>query len=209
MKQIKHIIPYSFLFLLIIGLLTILKTSNTHAIQLSFKNNSSIFGLTQFEKRELRKRAANRIYFMEPNVCVPDNSNTLVENECTKTLTGATKDERIREVIEKFGDLLVEMQIEYGVPWEAIILNMYQEAEMGKVGEGSVAKSVEKCGYINVLGFTYGSKALYGLSEEQMGDCKVKHSEGMLAAQYKSYEDMIASFYPDYLRNGAYDAAFQ
>jgi hypothetical protein len=42
-----------------------------------------------------------------------------------------------------------------------------------------------------------------------MGNCKVYHGDNKaLAAQFNSYEDMMASFYVDYLRNGMYDSAF-
>lgn len=145
----------------------------------------------------------NNILFYDPSACI-----SVSGGNCGADVTGSTWQERLREVVENYGIFFMNAQIEYGVPWEIPIIHGHMESHFG-LADPSVAKSTENCGYYNWQGYKYGSNSLFGISEAEMGSCKVYHSDGGFGSQYKNLADMYMSFYVDYLRNGAYDAAYE
>lgn len=206
MQRINHkIVSFS---LLIIGLsLTLFNVSNTHAEQSTFNSSDSLIALR--DDIDHRIYSLNNIYFVDSecrNGGSSSSSNYGASGTCGQNLTATDATARLKEAVEKFGGFTIDMQVEYGVPWEAVFFHMYGESQMGLAG---LAKEVEKCGYYNTMGYVYSGSSLYGITEDQMGNCAPHHGDnGALAAQFPSYEDMIMSYYTDYARNGLYDKAF-
>ena len=207
MRRITH--RMGCLLLLLFGFLTFLFSgSRVYAEQSLLDLNNKTFSKINDEDINYSVWGDNSIYFV--GTCSTDkdsSSDYSSAGTCGEKLTANTPEGRLREAVEKFGEFAMAMQEEYGVPWEAMFFHMYGESQMGLAG--GVSTSVAKCGRFNTMGYVYSSSSLYGLTEEQMGNCKVYHGDNKaLAAQFNSYEDMMASFYVDYLRNGMYDSAF-
>lgn len=186
-------------------LLIIFGDSSVFAEQLNLDESSTLVAANN--EIDYRINALNKVYFWEP--CPPSSGGSSGNSSsyaCGQKLTAADAKSRLREAVEKFGGFTMDMQVKYGVPWEAVFFHMYGESQMGVSG---LAVEVEKCGYYNTMGYVYSASSLYGITEEQMGNCAPHHGDnGALAAQFPSYEDMIMSYYTDYVRNGLYDSAF-
>lgn len=195
-----------YIFLLIISFSLIFSgTSNTYAEESDHASADSLIAL--YNDIDYHVNALNNIYFWKPCPTDGDSSGKYGSGTCGQKLTASDPTARLREAVEKFGGFTIDMQVEYGVPWEAVFFHMYGESQMGLAG---LATAVEKCGYYNTMGYVYSSRSLYGLTEAQMGGCAPHHGDnGALAAQFPSYEDMIMSYYTDYARNGLYDSAFK
>ena len=150
----------------------------------------------------------NKIFNYDPTAGDCSNlsgSGGTVGGSCGGDVVGDTVEERLRDIVTKYGVLAMNMQIEYGIPWEIPFIHVRAESGVGNVA--GVAGGVERCGYYNWMGYTYASVSLYGLSESEM-PCKIYHDTGYLASMYESIGDMIGALTVDFLRNGAYDAAF-
>lgn len=190
----------------VIGIVTILHcdlsfatTNNQIASSLIAANRSRL------SDNDLMIYSRNSIMFYNP---APDCRN-VSGGSCGAEVTGTSVRERRREVVEKYGIFFMNAQIEYGIPWEVPIIHSQLESQFG-LAENSVARSVEACGNYNWQGYKYGTSSLFGISEEEMGECKAYHGDdGALASQYVNLADMYMAFYTDYLRNGYYYAAFE
>ena len=193
------------LFFMVIGFWMVIFGKNVaFAEQLNHGVSDSLIALN--DEINYRVNSLNSIYFWKPCSNSSSSLDGFGSSACGQKLTASGVMERLREAVEKFGGFAMKMQIEYGVPWEAIFFHLYGESSMGTTG---IAKRIEDCGYYNAMGYIYSASSLYGLTESQMGDCRVYHGDnGALAAVFPSYEDMIASYYTDYARNGLYDSAF-
>ncbi|MBR3248539.1 hypothetical protein IKF89_00715 [Candidatus Saccharibacteria bacterium] len=152
---------------------------------------------------------ADRNLFSQNNITnwMPCNASN-ISGPCGGEITGSTWEERLVEVVEKYGSMLMNMQIEYGIPWEIPIIHAHAESHFG-LADPSVAHTTELCGYYNWMGYKYGNSSLYGISADEMGSCRAWHSDGGFGSMYENLADMFMSFAADYLRNGAYDAAFE
>ena len=137
------------------------------------------------------------------------NNIQLYNRDCKKGISGACGgditsegvENRLREVVEKYGEIAMKMQIEYGPPWELVFAQMVMESGVGS-GDG-VNSSVEKNGYFNWLGMMFSDNHLYSIPEYYQSP------NGRKWSQYKTIGDMIAAWMVDYLRNGIYDDAYQ
>lgn len=142
----------------------------------------------------------NDIIFYNPNGggnCSPGLG--FITGNCGGDVTSTTMSERQDEVIRKYGEIAMKLQIEYGVPWEIPFGQMRKESSLGTAG---IAKKVADKGYYNWMGKTYKEKGLYNISE-------YISSGGIKWSMYSSIGNMIAGWAVDYMRNGLYDKAFQ
>lgn len=125
-----------------------------------------------------------------------------ISGACGGDITSEGVEERLREVVEKYGEIAMKMQIEYGPPWELVFGQMVMESGVGSSSNG-VDASVKANGYFNWLGMMFGSNHFYNLPDAY-------HSpNGRSWSQYSSIGNMIAAWMVDYLRNGYYDSAFK
>ncbi len=116
---------------------------------------------------------------------------------------------RLKELVEQCGEWAMDMQREYGTPWEAIFLHVYDESSTGAAKTGVGYRIEQECHKYNWMGYTYG-EGLYGVPESEMGDCKVYQGDnGLLSSEYETLGDMFAAYYTDYTRNGNYNSAYQ
>ena len=122
-----------------------------------------------------------------------------ITGNCGGDVTSTTTSERQDEVIRKYGELAMKLQIEYGVPWEIPFGQMRMESTLGTAG---IAKKVAQKGYYNWMGKKYKEEGLYNMSEYLT-------SGGINWSMYSSIGNMIAGWSVDYMRNGAYDEAFK
>lgn len=141
----------------------------------------------------------NDIIFYNPNGggnCSPGVG--FITGNCGGDITSTTMSERQDEVIRKYGEIAIKLQIEYGVPWEIPFGQMRKESSLGTAG---IAKKVAEKGYYNWMGKKYRSEHLYNMAEPYRGTTDW--------AMYSSIGNMIAGWAVDFMRNGAYDEAFK
>ena len=143
----------------------------------------------------------NDIIFYNPN----GGSNCshglgFITGNCGGDITSTTISEKQDEVIRKYGEIAIKLQIEYGVPWEIPFGQMRKESTLGTAG---IAKKVAEKGYYNWMGKKYKETGLYNMSEYYVS------SAGGRWSMYSSIGNMIAGWAVDYMRNGLYDKAFQ
>ena len=141
----------------------------------------------------------NDIIFYNPNGggnCSPGVG--FITGNCGGDITSTTMSERQDEVIRKYGEIAMKLQIEYGVPWEIPFGQMRKESSLGTAG---IAKKVAEKGYYNWMGKKYRSEHLYNMAEPYRGTTDW--------AMYSSIGNMIAGWAVDFMRNGAYDEAFK
>jgi len=142
----------------------------------------------------------NDIIFYNPNGggnCSPGLG--FITGNCGGDITSTTMSERQDEVIRKYGEIAMKLQIEYGIPWEIPFGQMRKESSLGTAG---IAKKVAEKGYYNWMGKKYRSAHLYNMAEPYRGTTDDW-------AMYSSIGNMIAGWAVDFMRNGAYDEAFK
>lgn len=123
-----------------------------------------------------------------------------ISGSCGGEITATGTWERFKEVVEKYGEVAMKMQIEYGPPWELVFAQMVMESGVG-TAENGINKGVEHNGYYNWLGMKFGSGHFYNRPEYY-------DSGSSQWSQYSTIADMIAAWMVDYLRNGIYDDAY-
>lgn len=142
----------------------------------------------------------NDIIFYNPNGGSNCSSGLgIISGNCGGDITSTITSERQDEVIRKYGEIAIKLQIEYGVPWEIPFGQMRMESTLGTAG---IAKKVAEKGYYNWMGKKYKEDGLYNMAEPYRGG-KTDWS------MYSSIGNMIAGWSVDYMRNGYYDKAFQ
>ena len=110
-----------------------------------------------------------------------------ITGNCGGDVTSTTTSERQDEVIRKYGELAMKLQIEYGVPWEIPFGQMRMESTLGTAG---IAKKVAQKGYYNWMGKKYKEAGLYNMSEYII-------SGGEKWSMYSSIGNMIAGWSVD------------
>lgn len=144
----------------------------------------------------------NDIVFYNPNGGSNCSSGLgVISGNCGGDITSTTINERRDEVIRKYGEIAMKLQIEYGIPWEVPFGQMNMESNFG-LNKNSVAGHIAEKGYFNWMGTKYSTKALYSLPEYYQS------SSGKWS-MYSNVGNMIAAWAVDYLRNGYYDNAFK
>lgn len=151
---------------------------------------------------ELRNNRTQYNIFKENNVmfwnpfenlpsCQPvyDSDGTTVDGDSISI--GSSGYDRLKWAVEQYGEYAMEMQREYGVPWEVVFAQMQHESGVGTAG---IAKSATN----NWLGITKSGDAGSWTS-----------SSGRQWAVFSSVEASIKAWAGSrVLRNGYYDAAF-
>lgn len=139
----------------------------------------------------------NGIYYYDPGgsagICAPSGTGS------GESISGA---EALKEAVKQYGKYAMQLQKEYGSPWEVIFAQMQMESQTGQCTK-CVASNVAALGYYNWLGITDPRGAV--------GDTDPYVSPtGRKWAAFSSIESMMNAWAgPAVLRNGHYDAAFQ
>lgn len=142
----------------------------------------------------------NGIYYYDPN-----GNNNLCPTGDTgdgSNISGSGY-EKLKNVVKQYGEYAMQLQKQYGSPWEVIFAQMQKESQTGQCTD-CVASHVAELGYVNWLGIT--SK------NGRVGDAGHPYvsSSGREWAMYTSIESMMNDWAgPAVLRNGYYNAAFQ
>ena len=61
-------------------------------------------------------------------------------------ISGSTSNEKLEEVTEKYGELAMDLQREWGTPWEVVFAQMYHESSVG-TSENGIDAGVAANGY--------------------------------------------------------------
>lgn len=212
MKKVSSIFRHFFVIFCILNsllFLTIFSQPTFASINQPVEDTENITSLTDQLFNNLKINAKvkvspkfqeNDIIFYNPNGggnCSPGLG--FITGNCGGDVTSTTTSERQDEVIRKYGELAMKLQIEYGVPWEIPFGQMRMESTLGTAG---IAKKVAQKGYYNWMGKKYKEAGLYNMSEYII-------SGGEKWSMYSSIGNMIAGWSVDYMRNGAYDDAFK
>ncbi|MBQ1298309.1 glucosaminidase domain-containing protein [Candidatus Saccharibacteria bacterium] len=139
----------------------------------------------------------NNILFYNPDSCEDVGGTSVYDN----LVIGETRDERLKSVVESYGLLAMDLQREWGTPWEVVFAQMVIESGVGTSTSG-INAGVQENGYYNWLGMT-GSGGEFSVGTPYIS------SVGRKWAQYESIENMIKDWAGEYIaRNGYYDKAF-
>lgn len=150
-------------------------------------------------EEDLKRFAQNNILFYDPTSSSCDNSVTTAEYD--NLVVGEVRNGNLESVVTAYGPLAMDMQREWGTPWEVVFAQMVIESNVGQAKTG-IATGVAKNGYYNWLGIT-GSGG-----ENSVGTPYIS-SNGRKWAQYATVGDMIKDWAGKYIaRNGYYDKAF-
>lgn len=144
----------------------------------------------------------NGIYYYDPdgglgNICSPGGTF----DGSIPSGGGGSGYEKLKNVVRQYGEYAMQLQKQYGSPWELIFAQMQKESQTGE-DPVSIAASVGKLGYYNWLGIT-SPKGKIGDTEPYID------SNGRAWAMFSSIESMMNAWAgPAVLRNGHYDSAF-
>ena len=177
-------------------------TQSTISLTDQLFQNLKINAKVNLPKGRAEEFTENNIVFYNPtgtNNCSPGSN--YISGSCGGDITSNTVEEREEEVIRKYGEIAMKLQIEYGIPWEIIFGQMRMESQFG-LASNSVAGNIAKSGYYNWLGMKYSETSLYNMPEYYTS------SSGKWS-KYSSIGNMMGGWTLDYMRNGLYDRAFQ
>ena len=147
---------------------------------------------------KLDKYAANNILFYDPD---SNCASYGVGGTDWDSGSGGGWTERLQTIVIQYGQLSMDLQREWGVPWEVVFAQMIKESSLGTAPNG-INAGVAKNGYYNWLGIT-GKGGAYSVGTPFVD------GGGRKWAQYATIEDMIKDYSGKYIaRNGYYDKAF-
>lgn len=144
--------------------------------------------------------SANNIMFYDPDSC--KNGHNITGN-CGGEVEGSTTEERFRDFVKKYAVVAMNLQIQFGTPWELPFAQAVMESNVG-AGKG-VDGGVAAKGYYNWMGLTYGSNHFYNIDSAE--DSYTTGHGGW--SMYRSIQNMVAGFMVDFMRNGYYSDAYQ
>jgi hypothetical protein len=163
---------------------------------------SSSYALTD---EMLDKFAANNIMFYDPDDAC--SNPTRLSGRCGGEIESTGNVDRTKEAVAKYGEVAINLQLEYGVPWELVFGQFAAESSVGTAG---VAVDIynEADGY-NWLGH-HGPSPSNGACPTAVGKYSADYSWGPNLHDhcfrvYRSIADMIGGHMFDFLRNGNYD----
>ncbi len=161
----------------------------------------SVNALTQ---QQLHYFSQNNIMFYKPD----DECETSVKfggEELTwNDLNALEENDRLKLVVETYGEYAMQLQKYYGIPWEMPFAQMVFESRVGADhGKDSVSYIIEKAGYYNMLGLTSGNGPDYyaapGFPGYNSTDSKgVNHDY----SGYDSISKMLLGYAIYHVRNG-------
>ena len=126
---------------------------------------------------------------------------------CGAEIEGNDNKSRTRDAVAKYGGVAINLQIEYGVPWEFVFAQFIAESGAGVAGVAlNIANDMK--GY-NWLGH-HGPDPVNGSCPNSAGKYSINKSWGPNGNNhcfrvYESIADMIGGHMFDFLRNGWYD----
>lgn len=148
------------------------------------------------------KFEANNIVFYNPSNDGCSSDFNFAGN-CGDDIVSTSQADKTIEVIEKYGELAMKLQMDYGTPWELVFSQMVMESSMDTCNN-CVASAVRAKGLYNWMGMKHrAGKQIYSLSEPYASP------NGSNWAQFSSIQNMMAGYFVDYMRNGIYDKAFE
>ena len=152
------------------------------SLLLAFSSTCIVFALNETTWDRFDQHG---IYYYNPdNVILHCNSSI-------STVSGTGYD-RLKEAVRLYGEVAMDMQREYGTPWEVVIAQMQMESQVGTAG---IAISGADNNWLGIIGSGDAGSWI--------------SSTGRAWARFSSVEESIRHWAgPKVLRNGYYDDAF-
>ena len=156
----------------------------------------------------MEKFSASDIIFYDPEDGACD-SETKLSGTCGGDIESEGNVERTKEVVSKYGEVAINLQIEYGVPWEFVFAQMVAESSVGTAPNGVNVPIYDELGGYNWVGH-HGPDPVNGSCPNTAGAYSMNVSWGPNSNNhcfrvYASIADMIGGHMFDFLRNGLYD----
>ena len=155
---------------------------------------------TALSDADLDLYAANNIMFYDPDAC-KDGHN--ITGNCGGEVEGDDTESRFRDFVKKYAVVAMNLQIQFGTPWELPFAQAVMESNVG--AGGGVDGGVAALGYYNWMGLTYGGSHFYNIDSSE-ASYTTSHGGWSM---YRSIQNMVAGFMVDFMRNGYYSDAFQ
>ena len=161
----------------------------------------SVNALTQ---QQLLDLSQNNILFYEPD----DECESTVKysgDELTwEDLNPLEGNDRLKLVVETYGEYAMQLQKYYGVPWEMPFAQMVFESQVGADHtEESVSYKIEQAGYFNMLGLTGGNGVDHYKSQSYPGYETIDSlGDFHNFAGYDSISKMLLGYTIYHVRNG-------
>lgn len=155
---------------------------------------------TALSDADLDLYAANNIMFYDPDAC-KDGHN--ITGNCGGEVEGDDTETRFRDFVKKYAVVAMNLQIQFGTPWELPFAQAVMESNVG--AGGGVDGGVAALGYYNWMGLTYGGSHFYNIDSSE-ASYNTSHGGWSM---YRSIQNMVAGFMVDFMRNGYYSDAFQ
>ena len=148
----------------------------------------------------LDKWSSNDIFFYDPDECSKEGSSSKKKNNSESAESGVTSSsggyDRLKEAVGTYYQAAMEMQEEYGTPWDVVFAQMQIESQVGTAG---VAVSGADNNWLGITG------------EGDAGSIQIANNASTVHtwAKYSSVDVSIKAWGgPKVLRNGYYDDAF-
>ena len=147
--------------------------------------------------------AAGEIKFYDPKDRGCSGSGGSWSENCGE-VSGSNRTELLHSYIDNYAGVAINLQIEYGIPWEAFFFHICGESNCGDVTlEGSMAKWV----YDDLGG--YNLAGMHGKGGPYATGTYVTNRKNHDFANHATIQDNIAAFVVSIMRNGYYDAALK
>ena len=126
-----------------------------------------------------------------------------ITGNCGGEVEGDDTETRFRDFVKKYAVVAMNLQIQFGTPWELPFAQAVMESNVG--AGGGVDGGVAALGYYNWMGLTYGGSHFYNIDSSE-ASYNTSHGGWSM---YRSIQNMVAGFMVDFMRNGYYSDAFQ
>ena len=153
--------------------------------------------------RSENENAATEIKYYDPNASNCSGGGGNWSENCGE-VSGSNRTELLHSYIDNYAGVAINLQIEYGIPWEAFFFHICGESNCGDITlEGSMAKWV----YDDLGG--YNLAGMHGKGGPYATGTYVTNSNNHDFANHATIQDNIAAFVVSIMRNGAYDNALK
>ena len=162
---------------------------------------ASVYAISEAQRQMF---AQNNILFYEPGNtnCLKSSSAVAFSgNELTWSQLNAISsnssaaNERLKLIVKTYGPLTMELQREYGVPWEFVFAVMIQESQVGIKEDPSLSLTAERQGLFNMIGSSLSN------GPNHYSSSTVKYSDREWGG-YSTISDMILGFTIYHVRSG-------
>ena len=158
---------------------------------------------TALSPTQLSEYAQAGAPFYDPDSCKssPGNFKFGGKELSWEDLNPLSGNDRLKLVVETYGEYAMQLQKYYGIPWEMPFAVMVFESQVGADHTAdSVAYKVQEAGYFNIMGLTDGYKVDHYKDPNYAGYYVEKTK--LTFAGYDTISDMLLGYFIYHGRNG-------